>query len=263
MKVVPSGRPGRGRLYVTLPDGRSVAWYDREAGRVSVLAEEHTEAAVAALRPYLTGSWTVGPPPVPGPAELVRLCLHPDDDLAPNRPGEHLLGEIDHGPGGTRARHRLRPDLLAQARFGAELDTLEDAGWRVLHAVPLPGAGRIDHLLIGPGGVLCVRTVAGRRQRVHVGDLLVTTGRTEPRPDVRWSRRAAERAGHALTAPVRPALAVVDATRVDVAPTLRDVRVLRPGDAGTALAHEGGVLKPAEIAALYGTARDRRTWARL
>ncbi|WP_312847861.1 nuclease-related domain-containing protein [Streptomyces sp. WAC06614] len=246
---------------MTLPDGRSVAWYDREAGRVNVLSEVHTEAVVAALRPYLSGSWTVGPPPVPGAADLVRLSLHPDDDLAPNRPAEHLLGEVEYGTGGTRARHRLRQDLLAQTRFGAELDTLEDAGWRVLHAVPLPGAGRIDHLLIGPGGVLCVRTVPGRRQRVHVGDLLVTVGRTEPRPDVRWCRRAAERAGHALTAPVRPALAVVDAARVDVATTLRDVRVLTPGDPTTTLAREGGVHKPAEIETLHARARDRRTWA--
>ncbi|WP_258024642.1 nuclease-related domain-containing protein [Streptomyces bambusae] len=260
MKVVPSGRPGRGRLYVTLPDGRSVAWYDREAGRVSVLAEEHAEAAVEALRPYLTGSWTVGPPPVPNAADLVRLALHPDDDLAPNRPGEDLLGELDHGSAGARARHRMRQELLAQQRMGRELDALEDAGWRVLHAVPLPGAGRIDHLLIGPGGVLCVRTVAGRRQRIHVGDLLVTVGRSEPRPDPRWSRRAAERACHALTTAVRPALAVVDATRVDVAPTLRDVRVLRPGEAAAKLAREGGVLKPADIATLYAHARNRRTW---
>ncbi|MFJ3926833.1 nuclease-related domain-containing protein [Streptomyces sp. NPDC090022] len=260
MKVVPTGRPGRGRLYVTLADGRSVAWYDREAGRVSILMAQHTDAALAALRPYLTGSYTVGPPPVPNAAELRRLALHPDDDLAPNRPGEALLGELDHGGAGQRARHRMRQDLLAQQRMGAELDTLEGAGWRVLHAVPLPGAGRVDHLLIGPAGVLCVRSVPGRRQRAHVGDLLVTVGRTEPRADVRWARRAAERATHALTASVRPALAVVDASRVEVAPTLRDVRVLLPGDA-TDLAREGGVLKPADVEALYTLARDRHTWS--
>ncbi|MEV8531011.1 nuclease-related domain-containing protein [Streptomyces sp. NPDC051211] len=261
LKVLPAGKLGRGRLYVNTPDGRSVAWFDRETGRVSVLAEEQCEAVLAALRPYLTGSYTVGPPPVPSRADLVRLALHPDDDLAPNRPGEALLGELEHGLGttGARARHRLRQDLLAQQRMGAEFDELEGAGWRVLHSIPLPGGGHIDHLLIGPAGVLCVRTVPGRRQRVQVGDLLVTVGRAEPRPDPRWARRAAARASHALTVAVTPALAVVDASRTDVTPTLRDIRILRPG-ATAALSQEGGVLKPTEIDALYATARDRTTW---
>ncbi|MFG2295573.1 nuclease-related domain-containing protein [Streptomyces sp. NPDC048603] len=263
LRVLPGGQHARGRLYVNTPDGRSVAWYDREASRVCVLSEDQTDEVLAALRPYLTGSVAVGPPPVPSRADLVRLALHPDDDLAPNRAGEALLGELEYGAAGatgTRARHRLRQDLLAQQRMGAELDELEGVGWRVLHAVPLPGAGRIDHLLIGPAGVWCVRTVPGRRQRTHVGDLLVTVGRAEPRPDPRWTRRAAERACHALTVAVTPAVAVVDASRVDVAPTLRDVRVLREGTTTAALSRQGGVLKPADIEAVYAAARDRRTW---
>ncbi|MDJ0379327.1 nuclease-related domain-containing protein [Streptomyces sp. G-G2] len=252
--------PDRGRLWVNLPDGRSVAWYDREAGRVSVLSAVHRDAALAVLRPYLSGAWTVGPPAVPSAADLVRLSLHPDDDLAPNRPGEALLGELEHGAAGARTRHRLRPDLLAQERVGAELDALEGAGWRVLHAVPLPGAGRVDHLLIGPGGVWCVRTVAGRRQRVQVGDLLVTVGRAAPRPDVRWARRAAERATHALVTAVTPALAVSDATRLDVAPSLRDVEILEPGTAAARLTRAPATLKPSDVDTLYTTARNLRTW---
>ncbi|MFD3805014.1 nuclease-related domain-containing protein [Streptomyces sp. NPDC058611] len=199
LRVVPSGRPGRGRLYVNLPDGRAVAWYDRQANRISVLADDQRDAVVRVLRPFLTAGVSIGPPPVPTAAELRGLALPPDEDLAPNRPGESLLGELDHGTAGTRARHRLRQDLAAQQRSGDAFDALEAHGWRVLHCVPLPGLGRIDHLLIGPAGIFCVRTVPGRRQRAAVGDLLIAVGRAEPRPDPRWARRAAARAELALT----------------------------------------------------------------
>lgn len=227
LRVLPSGRPGRGRLYVNLPDGQAVAWYDRETNRISVLRDEHREAVLAALRPYLHQGYTLGPPPVPTPADLRRLALPPDEDLAPNRPGEALLGELAYGSAGARARHRLRPEVLAQQRMGEELDALESPDWRVLHAVALPGAGVIDHLVIGPSGILCVRTVPGRRQRAAVGDLLLTVGRAEPRQDPRWIRQAADRASRALTAPVAPALALVEASRIEVAPTVRDIRVLQ------------------------------------
>lgn len=326
LRVVPSGRPGRGRLYVNLPDGRAVAWYDRQANRISVLADDQRDAVVRALRPFLTRGVAIGPPPVPTAAELRGLALPPDADLAPNRPGESLLGELDHGTAGTRARHRLRQDLAAQQRAGDAFDALEAHGWRILHCVPLPGLGRIDHLLIGPAGIFCVRTVPGRGRHAAVGDLLVAVGRAEPRPDPRWARRAAARAELALTAsasrvrsapspfrtsPGRPgteegpgaraagarpagwpagrpaadrtagpsaarpaadrtgrtptarvtgALAVADASRVEVAPTVRDLRVLQPGTAAPELAGLPAVLEPREVEALFTLARDAGTW---
>ncbi|THA37992.1 nuclease-related domain-containing protein [Streptomyces sp. A1547] len=260
LKVLPSGRPGRGRLYVSLPDGQAVAWYDRQTNRISVLADQHREAVLAALRPYLAGPYTVGPPPVPTPADLRRLALLPDEDLAPNRPGEALLGELEHGSAGSRARHRLRQDLTAQQRMGDLLDSLEPDDWRVLHSVPLPGLGRIDHLLIGPAGIFCIRTLPGRRQRAAVGDLLLTVGRAEPRPDPRWIRRGAAAATRALAAPVLPALALVDASRIEVAPTVRDIRILEPATAAAHLAAAPTTLKPPDIEALFTQARTTRTW---
>lgn len=302
LRVVPSGRPGRGRLYVNLPDGRAVAWYDRQANRISVLADDQRDAVVRVLRPFLTGGVSIGPPPVPTAAELRGLALPPDADLAPNRPGESLLGELDHGTAGTRARHRLRQDLAAQQRSGDAFDALEAHGWRILHCVPLPGLGRIDHLLIGPAGIFCVRTVPGRRQRAAVGDLLVAVGRSDPRPDPSWARHAATRAELALTAAapvdratgpganrterasaaraagartgraltarvtgalaarVTGALAVADASRVEVAPTVRDLYVLQPGTAAPELGSLPVVLQPPQVEALFALARDSRTW---
>ncbi|MEV7725916.1 NERD domain-containing protein [Streptomyces sp. NPDC087917] len=260
LKVLPSGRPGRGRLYVNRPDGLAVAWYDRQSNRVSVLSDALREEVLTALRPFLTGTWTVGPPPVPTAAELRGLLLPPDLDLAPNRPGETLLGESAYGAQGGRARHRVRQELQARLRAGAETELLEAAGWRVLHDVPLPGLGLLDHLLIGPPGLLAVRTVAGRRQRAHVGDLSLTVGRAEPRPDPDWIRRAADRAARVLRTPVRAALVVADASRVEVAPSLRDVLVLQPPTAAAALRGGVAALKPPDVEALFTLARARPTW---
>ncbi|WP_274562013.1 NERD domain-containing protein [Streptomyces spiramyceticus] len=272
LRIVHARHQGQDRLYVSLPDGRNIAWYDRETGRVSLLDADARDAVLAAIAPYATGPVTIGPPPVPTAADLARLTLHPDDDLAPNRPGEALHAELDHTPHATARRFRTRrfrtdprrDALAAQELLGGELDRLEDAGWRVLHSVPLPGGAYIAHLLIGPAGAMSVRTLYGgnARQRVRIADPLVAIGRAAPLPQLRWARREAERASLALAAAVRPILALTGQARVDPAPTLRDVRILREHEVRD-LARAGGVLKPADIESLYAAARDRRTWLRV
>lgn len=251
-----------------MPDGTGVAWYDRGTGRISLVHASREDEVMAALAPFVTGEVTVGPPPVPTPADLDRLSLHPDDDLAPNRPGEALHAQLDDAPAATRLR-LLRRDgrqeaLAAQQLVGEGLDLLEQAGWRVLHSVPLPGAARIDHLAIGPAGVLAVRTLAARKQRVRIADPMVRTGHGEALPHLRWARRTAERATLALATAVAPALVVAGASRLEMltsSPGTADVRILRD-DGIPALGRLGGVFKPAEVEALYATARNRHTWLR-
>ncbi|MFI6037076.1 nuclease-related domain-containing protein [Streptomyces sp. NPDC051315] len=262
LRVVPTWRHGHERLYVCLTDGRNIAWYDREAGRVNVLADDRREDVLEALGPFLTGSVTVGPPPVPTPAELARLALHPDDDLAPNRPGEALLIALDRDPGPALL---LRPDprrraLTAEQTAGEALDRLDGAGWHTLHSVPLPGGDRIHHLVIGPGGLFAVHALYARRQRVLVADPMVALGRREPYPLLRRVRADADRAAYVLTAGVRPVLALVGPADVRITTPPREVRVLRDTELA-ALARTGGVLKPADVEGLHAIARDRRTWA--
>ncbi|MER6131468.1 nuclease-related domain-containing protein [Streptomyces sp. NPDC001815] len=264
LRVIPAWRHGQERLYVRLADGRNIAWYDREAGRVNLLGEERRDDVLEALGPFLTGEVTVGPPPVPTPAELARLSLHPDDDLAPNRPGEALQIALDREPAAPR---RLRPDprrraLMAEQAVGEALDRLEGAGWHALHSVPLPGGDRIHHLVIGPGGLFCVRTLYARKQRVLVADPIVTVGRREPYPLLRAVRADAGRASYALTAEVRPVLAVFGPSALEVTAPLREARALTDTDLPT-LARLGGTLKPADVEALHAMARDRNTWARV
>ncbi|MGW4546933.1 nuclease-related domain-containing protein [Streptomyces violaceorubidus] len=261
LRVVPTRRHGRERLYVCLPDGGNVAWYDREAARVNLLSDDRRDEVLQALRPFVTGPVTVGPPPVPTPAELARLTLHPDDDLAPNRPGEALLVALEREPAPA---HRLRPDprrraLAAEQATGAALDRLDGAGWRTLHSLPLPGGDRLHHLLIGPGGLFVLHVLPARRQRVRVTDPLVALGRRAPHPLLRRVRADADRACHALTAEVRPVLVLVEPAHVSVAAPPRSVRVLTDRELPE-LARTGGVLKPADVESLHAMARDRATW---
>ncbi|MFI8948547.1 nuclease-related domain-containing protein [Streptomyces sp. NPDC053750] len=265
LRVIPTWRHGQERLYVCLPDGASVAWYDREAARVSLLSDDREGDVLDALGPFLTRPVTVGPPPVPTPAELARLSLHPDDDLAPNRPGEALLVDLERAPGPA---HRLRrPDprrraLAAEQTVGAALDRLDGAGWHALHSVPLPGGDRVHHLVIGPGGLFALHVLPARRQRVHIADPVVTLGRHEPLPLMRRVRADADRASYALTAEVHPVLVLVAPAHVTVAAPPRSVRVLTDEELPD-LSRPGGVLKPADVEALHAMARDRATWARL
>ncbi|MEW1776222.1 nuclease-related domain-containing protein [Streptomyces sp. NPDC086777] len=264
LRVVPTWRHGQERLYVCLTDGRNIAWYDREAGRVNLLSEERRDDVLETLRPFLTGPVTIGPPPVPTPAELARLTLHPDDDLAPNRPGEALLVALDRDPGPA---HRLRPDprrraLTAEQAVGDALDRLDGAGWHALHSVPLPGGDRLHHLLIGPGGLFCVYSLYARKQKVLIADPMITLGRRDPQPLLRRLRADADRASYALTAEVRPVLALTEPADVRLTAAPREVHILRDRDLGT-LSRLGGVLKPADVEALHAMARDRNTWGRV
>ncbi len=109
---------------------------------MNLLDAEREAEVLRALGPYLTGPVAVGPPPVPTSADLARLSLHPDDDLAPNRPGEALLVALDRDPGPAR---RLRPDprraeLAAQRTVGDALDAMDGVGWHALHPCRSPSA---------------------------------------------------------------------------------------------------------------------------
>ncbi|MEU8845998.1 nuclease-related domain-containing protein [Streptomyces sp. NPDC048564] len=262
LRVIPTWRHGQERLYVCLTDGRNIAWYDREAARINLLSDDRREDVLEALGPFVTGPVTVGPPPVPTPAELARLTLHPDDDLAPNRPGEALLVSLDRDPGPA---HRLsRPDprrraLAAEQTVGEALDRLEGAGWHALHSVPLPGGDRIHHLVVGPGGLFALHTLYARKQKVTVADPMVTLGRRDSHPLLRRVRADADRASYALTAEVHPVLALVAPSDVTITGPLREVRVVKDTEVA-GLARTGGVLKPADVEALHAMARDRGVW---
>ncbi|MGY4969355.1 nuclease-related domain-containing protein [Streptomyces nigrescens] len=234
---------------------------------MTILQPEHEAAARQALASYLPAAQK----PAPSPMAAA-------DDLALNPPGEALRRKLTEVSPSRFAlivarllRRKTEADswrkaLEGERLIGRELARLTRTGWRVLHSIPLPREVDIDHLLIGPGGVFCINTKHHRDASIWVGDDAVKVNHGQARPYVRKARHEALRAGRAITrrcgfaVEVQPALVFVGAKRVDVVPTLHDVRVIRGRDVA-ALGPLSGALRPEEVELIYTAARDRRTWA--
>ncbi|MGK5637931.1 nuclease-related domain-containing protein [Streptomyces sp. URMC 126] len=207
-----------------------------------------------------------------------RLFLPPDDDLAPNRPGETLRARLDASRTGrgTLLLARLlgrrpvedhwRRALAAEQQVGAALDALSAGGWEVVHSVVLPGDAVIPHLLIGPGGVFTVLVEPTRRVPARADDAVVRlAGERHPRPAVRHARQSAARASLVLTracgfpVPVGPVVVLAGATEIDDESERGDVRVLTVRQVA-GLGVLGGVLHPERVDRVHTVARNRQLW---
>ena len=140
-------------------------------------------------------------------------------------------------------------------------------GWYVLHAVPVGRRGAdIDHVVIGPFGVVTVNTKT-TGTAVWVGEYGLTVG-GKPVDYLRKSRSEASRAGRllnqatGLTVPVQPAIVFVGARRVTVrrgGPA--DVAVLpAPRALRRWLRNQPPVLDPGQVQAIYQAARRPACW---
>ncbi|MBH1938461.1 NERD domain-containing protein [Streptomyces sp. AV19] len=205
-----------------------------------------------------------------------RLFLHPDDDLAPNRPGETLRAGLDASRAGRWSllfarllgrrpvEDAWRRALAAEQLVGAALEVLTPGGWEVLHSVALPGDAVVSHLLIGPGGVFCVHVEPVRRGLVRADDECVRVpGERHPRPVVRRVRQNAARCAPALargcgfSVRVRGVVVLVGATEIDAGDG--DVRVVTEHQVA-GLGALGGVLRPERVDRVHTVARNRRVW---
>ncbi|MFN8167430.1 MAG: nuclease-related domain-containing protein [Candidatus Nanopelagicales bacterium] len=298
-------RYGKDRLYVMQPDGIQVGWVDLSTGERHLVADALRRDFEAALSAYgdvpaqlvpactddeprvdLRGAGSPGAAagPPPGPA-----ATEPDGDawvdLAANRPGagarararRDLARREGSRVGGWVARALdLRTDergwrtgAAGEEGVGAALDRLERHGWHVLHAVPLGTRGTlIDHLLVGPGGVLTVATRCDAGRRVRVEGVTVTVNGQRV-PCVGAARHEAARAaallGAALGRPVAvaPVLVLLTGTaepQVEVVRPPDDVVVLDRTEVPGVLRRRTEALGPDEVEEIYAVARRSTTW---
>jgi hypothetical protein len=216
--------------------------------------------------------------PQPGMPELARWLpgartpagRTPDEEPVEEPAPDDLAARVG-AEGEVRLAEALRgltePNVLARL-------TRRRPPWRVLHSVPVgDGRGDIDHVLLGPPGVVTVNTEHLPGQTVRFdGDQVTVDGL--PTEHVPRARAEAERAGRLLAAargvgdeeapPVTAALAVIAAS---VAPAPggqhpRGVLVTTPASLPRLVTALPAVLDDAEIDELYAVARRLGTWVR-
>ena len=202
------------------------------------------------------------------------------EDLRDRFAGEHLMrllaarvvarGPAPSGRGRWAARDPLGAGLrhahravLGQQRVGLVLAGLAPP-WHVLHSVPTSDRSCLDHLLVGPGGVVVLRTVAHPDEALRVtGDLVRADG--NPVSHVRLLRRQVETVadrlrGADLPVRVRGVVVVVGARSVRAGDLPAGVSVVRLGNLARWVAGLPTVLSQVDVARLAGTAAREGTW---
>ncbi|MGZ0153758.1 nuclease-related domain-containing protein (plasmid) [Kribbella sp. WER1] len=196
-------------------------------------------------------------------------------DLAKNRPGSSAQAAArKHTTWWRQLGRALGFRTKDQAwRIGAEgeqlvAQTLRWArlrGWRILHAVPVGTRGAdIDHVLIGPGGVITINTKHHPGKKVRAKPDVVFVGK-DAKKYGQISQHEATRAARLLTAAADRPVSVRAAVVVVGAKSVRGSR-----SAGTEvmprshllvwLLFQRRVLGRTEVARLYEIARRSTTW---
>lgn len=83
-------------------------------------------------------------------APVVAIRPHSYVDLALNEPGQSIKHLID--------QKTYRQGFVGEQRTAGALSPLLNLGWKLIHSVKTSEAKDIDHLLIGPIGVLAINT---------------------------------------------------------------------------------------------------------
>ncbi|QHO70519.1 nuclease-related domain-containing protein [Marisediminicola antarctica] len=183
-------------------------------------------------------------------------------DQAP--PPSRLARSFGASPLDEESGRRYRR-VLGELGVGESLARL-DSRWTVLHAIP-QGEGQvdIDHLAIGPAGVLCIRTIDVGQQIVSVarGALWVAGIRSSHLRESEFEVGRAERAlGMAQGAQVKAigVIVVVDPHSITVRDMPRDVVVVDPAGLVGALEGLPDCLDEHEIRLLVAHAEKPSTW---
>jgi Nuclease-related domain len=270
-------RYGQLRIYVSA-DQEPVGWFDPRTGRSQLSRPDRHDEFWAVVRAECQQLLRDGHISESALAAEVSLT---GDDLARNAPGasasararelrrEHpLLTGAAAMLGVRTSAHQFAAGARGERTVGRQLSRWATRyGWHVLHAVPVGQRGAdIDHVVIGPFGVVTVNTKT-TGAAVWVGENGLTVG-GKPVDYIRKSRHEADRAGRLLnhaTGLVVPVQSVI----VFVGPRKVTVRGGGPADVAVlpnprALRHwlhnQPPALQPDQVAAIYEAARRPASW---
>jgi Nuclease-related domain len=265
-------RYGQLRIYVSA-DNDPVGWFDPRTGRSHLSRPDMHDGFWAAVRAECQQLLRDG--------QMSESALPPGDDLARNVPGasasararalrhEHpLLTGAAAMLGIRTSAQQFAAGARGERTVGRQLNRWATRyGWHVLHAVPVGQRGAdIDHVVIGPFGVVTVNTKT-TGTAVWVGKYGLTVG-GKPVDYLRKSRHEAARAGRllhratGLEVPVQSAIVFVGARKMTVrggGPA--DVAVLpTPRALRRWLQKQPPALQPDQVEAIYEAARRPASW---
>ncbi len=260
------------RLVHELRDHRHLVFVVRETGEAVWARDQATgqewwyvsAPGVAQLRPLVARLLATEGTTV--------LVASPPDDLAGQLPGHAVLARVQQ-------LHEAATDVdgmpgvlddtvtswcvgfVGEERVGAALATLPP-GWHVLHGVPVGARADIDHVVIGPPGVVVVNTKHHQGVDITLGTHTVfVAGRpTSYLRDIRGDAAHAASALGDVAAPVHPLICVAGARRLRRSTPAEDVTVVTAPLLVTALTSLPAQLEPAEVEAAYDRLRRASSW---
>ena len=222
-------RYGKDRVYVAAADGAKVGFVDLVAGTMEVLAPGYDDVMQGCLERWLAPTSPAGVIEnpdlltVPSPAELVAAATEvvAVSDLAGNQAGAAarakrdevnakapILNLLARALGVKTEERSWRVGAKGEEKIAHELNKL-GGEWRVLHAVEVGVRGSdIDHVVIGPPGVITLNTKRHPNGKAWVGErsVMVNGFRTDY---LRNSRHEASRASRLLTTAHGQAITVI------------------------------------------------------
>lgn len=196
----------------------------------------------------------------PGEAVIDEL-LRRQAELPPQSRVATIFGKSPIGPDSES----WYAGAVGEREVGRALDALGSA-WTVLHSVPVGNtAADIDHLVIGPGGVVTINTKHHADKPVWVDASTFLVGGAR-QPYLRNSEHEARRVTTALAPALRPGfevtavIAVLGAAMITIRTPPGSVVVVDATHLVRWLRSQRGVLSSAEIQDIAARASREETW---
>lgn len=295
-------RYGHDRAYAALADGTKLGWMDLKTGSVTVddgaddaavtealwaWAATEAPSIEAEVEAEAAGGQASDAHPLSEPVgELPDANPVDDSDLASNQPGQQLQEQARRAweaekRGGTFLAYLARAanvdteerawrrGIEGEQVMGAALDKARKHGWKVLHSIPVGKESDIDHLAIGPGGVVLINTKhhKGAKVTVRQGGIYVNGAQTKHVLQVRDQvKRAAKVLSAAMGEPVeiQGCVAIHNGglmePEIKFAHHFKDVWVVTRWNLVRVLRKAEPVLTAEQVDAIYAVARRSDTW---
>ncbi|MBN2176967.1 MAG: NERD domain-containing protein [Demequinaceae bacterium] len=266
-------------LFAVDPDGTTLGSMNLTTGEIDIKVPKRASEIATALNQWRIRNAEVEPRPIGAKPR----------DLAHNRPGAVArrqaklamqavrrdtragVGMSTQAPIGVRSDETaaLLGDIKGQERIARVLARLKGTGWRVIHSIPLPNGGDIDHLLVGEDGVVVISTKYHRGALLEVAKrvIYVNHSRTKYLDQARKeasevSRLLSRECGFKVAAV--PMVALVNGglfqPRLIRSGTPKAVIVATNWDLPRALGRVRQGLADEEVQAIFEAARRSTTW---